>query len=159
GVVDHRLVVHGQQLLADPARDRVQAGAGTAGQDDALALRHGVLPPPSGRGADAFEPVAAVQHPLHPVLVGQVPVHGGRDAFLEGVARLPAQLVADLGRVDGVAAIVPGPVGDEGDQALVRAAVRTRPALVQQAADGAHHLDVAALGVAADVVGLPHPAL
>ncbi len=33
-VVDHRLVVHRQQLLADAHRDRMQAGARTPGQDD-----------------------------------------------------------------------------------------------------------------------------
>jgi hypothetical protein len=37
-VVDHRLVVHRQQLLADGQGGRVQAGAGAAGEDDAFAL-------------------------------------------------------------------------------------------------------------------------
>ncbi|GAO26334.1 hypothetical protein ALISP_6154 [Alicycliphilus sp. B1] len=36
-VVDHGLVVHRQQLLADRQRGRVQPGAGAAGEDDALA--------------------------------------------------------------------------------------------------------------------------
>src|ERR1700730_5513047 len=35
-VVHHRLVVDGQQLLADSARKRMQRGAGPAGQDDPL---------------------------------------------------------------------------------------------------------------------------
>ena len=35
-VVDHRLVEYRQQLLADRLGDRIQAGAGTAGEDDAL---------------------------------------------------------------------------------------------------------------------------
>ena len=35
-VVDHRLVVDRQQLLADDQRDRIQPRAGAAGQDDAL---------------------------------------------------------------------------------------------------------------------------
>ena len=35
-VVDHRLVVDRQQLLARDERERVQAGAGSAGEDDAL---------------------------------------------------------------------------------------------------------------------------
>ena len=38
GVIDHRLVVHGQQLLADAARDGVKPRSGAAGEDDALAL-------------------------------------------------------------------------------------------------------------------------
>ncbi len=37
-VVDHRLVVDRQQLLADRVRDRVQARARTTGQDDAAAV-------------------------------------------------------------------------------------------------------------------------
>src|SRR5204863_5867505 len=36
-VVHHRLVVHRQQLLAERKRRRVQASAGAAGEDDALA--------------------------------------------------------------------------------------------------------------------------
>jgi len=39
-VIDHRLVVHRQQLLADALGDRIEPGAGTAGEDDALALGH-----------------------------------------------------------------------------------------------------------------------
>jgi len=38
-VVDHRLVVDGQQLFADGERGRVQARAGPARQDDAAAGR------------------------------------------------------------------------------------------------------------------------
>ncbi|OIQ75685.1 hypothetical protein GALL_426430 [mine drainage metagenome] len=40
-VVDHRLVVHRQQLLADRLRDRVEPRAGTAGEDEAFALHGG----------------------------------------------------------------------------------------------------------------------
>ena len=36
GVVDHRLVVDGQQLFADALGDRVETGAGAAGEDDAF---------------------------------------------------------------------------------------------------------------------------
>ena len=39
-VIDHGLVVHRQQLLADGQRGRVQAGAGAPGEDDALACCH-----------------------------------------------------------------------------------------------------------------------
>ena len=38
-VVDHRLVVDRQQLLADRPGDRVQPGAGPAGQNDAFSDR------------------------------------------------------------------------------------------------------------------------
>jgi hypothetical protein len=43
-VVDHRLVVHRQQLLADALRDRIQARAGAAGEHDALARAHAPCP-------------------------------------------------------------------------------------------------------------------
>ncbi|MNT44703.1 hypothetical protein D3C72_1812430 [compost metagenome] len=42
-VVDHRLVIDRQQLLADAFGDRVQARARAARQDDALALSHALL--------------------------------------------------------------------------------------------------------------------
>ena len=48
--------------------------------------------------------------------------------------RRPAELVADLGRVDRVAEVVAGAVGDEGDQPLVRAR-RRGTQLVEQRAD------------------------
>ena len=38
---------------------------------------------------------------------------GLAQAGLEGLRRRPAELALDLGRVDGVAAVVAGPVGDE----------------------------------------------
>ena len=40
GVIDHGLVIHRHQLLANGLRDRVKPGAGTPGQDDAFALSH-----------------------------------------------------------------------------------------------------------------------
>ena len=42
-VIHHRLVVDGQQLLADGECGRVQARARTARQNDAFALGHGVV--------------------------------------------------------------------------------------------------------------------
>jgi hypothetical protein len=35
-VVDHRLVVHRHELLADAVREWMKSGAGTAGQNDAF---------------------------------------------------------------------------------------------------------------------------
>ncbi|MNN25294.1 hypothetical protein D3C81_1387640 [compost metagenome] len=42
-VIDHRLVVHRQQLLADALRDRIQARTRATCEDDALALSHAVV--------------------------------------------------------------------------------------------------------------------
>jgi hypothetical protein len=75
-VIDHRLVVDRQQLLADALGDRIQPGAGAAGQDDTAALSHergsfgrsaqgcaGYCEGFASSGhSDAFHAVAAVQH-------------------------------------------------------------------------------------------------
>ena len=42
-VINHRLVVHRQQLLADRLGDRIQARAGTTGEDDAFPI-HAAAP-------------------------------------------------------------------------------------------------------------------
>ena len=86
-----------------------------------------------------------------PGLVGDVPV----DRLLEplgevGVGRPPAQLALELRRVDGVAAVVAGAVGDP-VEVLGVASHR----LEDHAQDG----DVVLLAICADEVGLPHAAL
>src|SRR3546814_7802997 len=63
-------------------------------------------------------------------------------------------LARRLGGVDRVAQIVAGAVVHEGDEAAAGLAAGTRPQLVHEIADRLHHLDVAALAVAADVVAL-----
>ena len=69
---------------------------------------------------------------------------------------LPAQLGADARGVDRVARIMAGAVGNKGDQAVVRRALGVH--LVHQRADHPHQVDVARLGLAADVVAAPHRA-
>ena len=86
-----------------------------------------------------------------PGLVGAVPLDGLGEAGREvGMGRLPAQLAAELGAVDGVAAVVAGAVAHPVE-------------VVGIAAEGAQDLvqdrDVVQLAVCADEVGLPHPAL
>ena len=86
-----------------------------------------------------------------PGLVGDVPVDGGLQALGEvGVGRPPAQLTLELGRVDGVAAVVAGPVGDP---------VEVLRILSHGLQDHAQDRDVVPLAVRADEVGLPHAAL
>src|SRR5205823_14344648 len=70
------------------------------------------------------EPLAAIgpaHHALPPAAMVEVPAHGGAEAVVEIVPGPPAQLAPDLRGVDGVALVVPRPVGDEFDQPLVRA--------------------------------------
>lgn len=86
-----------------------------------------------------------------PGLVLDVPVDGLFQALGEvGVGRPPAELALELGRVDGVAAVVAGTVGDPVEVLGVAAHGRE-----YHAQDG----DVVLLPVGADEVGLPHAAL
>ena len=86
-----------------------------------------------------------------PGLVGHVPVDGGLEPLGEvGVRRPPAELALELGRVDGVAAVVAGAVGDP---------VEVLGVAAHGLEDHAQHGDVVPLAVGSDEVGLPHAAL
>lgn len=85
-----------------------------------------------------------------PGLVGHVPV----DRLLEplgevGVGRPPAELALQLGRVDGVAAVVAGAVGDPVEVVRI---------LAHGLEDHAQYRDVVLLAICADEVGLPRAA-
>ena len=66
--------------------------------------------------------------------------------------------VLSFGRVDGVAQVVAGAVGDEGDEVEIGVF-----GAAEQAIDGAHHeaydVDVAPFVEAADIIGVGHGAL
>ena len=64
--------------------------------------------------------------------------------------RSPAELALELRAVDGVAAVVPGAVGDP---------VEVLGVAAHRLEDHAQHGDVVLLAVGSDEVGLPHPAL
>ena len=86
-----------------------------------------------------------------PVLIVAVPLDGLPQAFGEvRVARPPAELAAQLGRVDGVAAVVAGAVAHPVEVVRVPA---------HGLEDHAQDRDVVPLAVRADEVGLPHAAL
>lgn len=85
-----------------------------------------------------------------PGLVGAVPLDGGGKAGGEVVVRrTPAQLAAQLGAVDGVAAVVAGAVAHP-VEVVLRAAERPQ--------NPAQHGEVVALAVGADQVRLAHAA-
>ena len=123
-VVDHRLVVDRQHLLADRQCGRIEARTGPPGQDDAFAIR-AQCPRPFDRGGHGASPAASPSrspwsrpHALPPGAVGEVPRHRLAETRLERVPWPPAQLRPQLRRVDGVAQVVPRPVGHEGDEPL-----------------------------------------
>ena len=85
-----------------------------------------------------------------PGLVGDVPVDGGLEAPGEvGVRRPPSELALELHRVDGVAAVVAGAVGDP---------VEVLGVASHRLQDHAQDRDVVLLAVGSDEVGLPHAA-
>ena len=102
----------------------------------------------------ALRPVAGLGGLLGrapPGLVLDVPVDGLLQALCEvGVRRPPSELALELGRVDGVAAVVAGAVGDPVEVLGVAA-----HGLQDHAQDG----DVVLLAVGSDEVGLTHAAL
>ena len=102
----------------------------------------------------ALGPIPGLGGPLGrapPGLVLHVPV----DRLLEplgevGVGRPPAELALQLGRVDGIAAVVAGAVGDPVEVVRI---------LAHGLEDHAQYRDVVLLAICADEVGLPRAAL
>ena len=74
------------------------------------------------------------------------------DPRLETLLRRPVEFLAHPRRVDRIAPVMAGAVGDETDQPLVRC--RLGPALIEQTADQPHDVEVLPLVAATDVVGL-----
>jgi hypothetical protein len=107
----------------------------------------------------SFPAIGSTHDPLPPGAIVEEPAHGVAQAGLERMARLPAELAPDLGGIDRIARVVARPVGNEFDEPFVRPVRALRQHLVEQRADRAHHLDVSALAVAADIVGLARSAL
>ncbi|KFB66919.1 MAG: hypothetical protein CAPSK01_003858 [Candidatus Accumulibacter vicinus] len=90
----------------------------------------------------------------NPVLILEIPLYGLADTGVEGFRRFPAQFPLDLAGVDGVAAIVAGPVGDIADLFVVGLAVGTWSKLVEQRADRVYDVEIGFFVPAADIVGL-----
>src|SRR5690606_36592960 len=108
-------------------------------------------------GSQTCELMGAVEDVRGPGFVFEIPLHGLAEAGDVVLRGGPAELGFDLGGVDGVAQVVAGAVGDEGDLVGVGFAVGARPEFDEQGAAQADEVDVIALVVAADVVGLADP--
>lgn len=138
-------------------RGWITGGARAGPQDHPHALRPRAGAPRCGSPGCGLLPLRAVARlggllgRAPPRLVGDVPVDGGLESLGEvGVGRPPAQLALQLGRVDGVAAVVAGAVGDP---------VEVLGVAAHGLEDHAQHGDVVLLAVGADEVGLPRAAL
>ena len=138
-------------------RGWITGGARAGTQDHPHALRPRAGAPRCGSPGSGLLPLGAVARlggllgRAPPGLVGDVPV----DRLLEplgevGVRRPPAQLALELGRVDGVAAVVAGAVGDP---------VEVLGVAAHRLEDHAQDRDVVPLAIGADEVGLPHATL
>ena len=57
-----------------------------------------------------------------PVRIFQIPLNSFADSRFKGFGWFPAQLTLNLARIDGIAAVVSRPVGNESDQTPVGAA-------------------------------------
>src|SRR5262249_50407517 len=110
-------------------------------------------------GFEQAEALAAVNARLQggpPGAIVQIPLHRLREAGLEVAARPPAQLLPRFRRVDGVALVMPRPVGHEGDQLAARPPGRQQA--VEDRANMLDHREVGALALAAEVVAFARPA-
>lgn len=100
-VVNHRLVIHGHELLAHGDGEGVEAGARASGEDDAFAGRvvlHGCGRGRDAllRGAEAGALVAVLGDVVCPVAVGEIPIDGFGETGFERLARGPSELGLDF---------------------------------------------------------------
>src|SRR5579862_7933700 len=108
--------------------------------------------------AEAGAAVALRPDRLPPPAIVEIPGDGLAQARREVFTRLPAEFAPDFRRIHRIAPVMAGPIGDEGDQPRVRAVRRLWLQLVEQVADQGHNVEIAALGVAADIVALARAA-
>ena len=101
--------------------------------------------------------ICAAGDVCYPRRIVEVPAHGLANAAFERLSRRPPQLACRLACIDGVAAIVSGPVLDELYLLGIGATISARPVLVQDATDRMHDLDIPFFAVAAQIVGLAYP--
>src|SRR5262245_1391653 len=72
--------------------------------------------------AESFALVAPGLDVFAPFAVFGVPAHGRPQTIFERTARQPLEIAPDLACIDGVAAVVSGPIGNEGlEIAIARA--------------------------------------
>jgi hypothetical protein len=85
---------------------------------------------------------------LPPSGILHIPADRLREALLEAVGGPPTELVANLTRIDRVAAIMPRAVGNKANQVF---------SFAKQTKESTNEFDVSQLGSAPNVVDLPRP--
>ena len=95
-----------------------------------------------------------IEHSADPFLVGEIPSDCFANAAVKSVSWQPAEFLFHFGGIDRVAAVVAGPVFDEGNE-LAGVTAKVRFELVKKVADDFYDANVRAFVMAADVVGVP----
>ena len=168
-IVDHRLVIHRQQLLGHRLRHRMQPRPRAARKNNplhrepspaAIVMRSRRQHLHSGPRAAVvlLHPllIRPARHTLHPRRIRQIPLHRLAQPSLKALLRPPAQLALQLPRVDRIPPVMPRPVRHILHQLQMRPELRLRHQLIQQRAQRRHHLQIAPLISSADVVRLAH---
>src|SRR5262249_55617415 len=105
-----------------------------------------------GGRSDALRTISAIEDRLPPNAVLQIPLHGFCQSRFECLEGSPSKLSFDLGRINGIAAIVPWSIGDERYKPSPRPVSR-RLEIVEKITDRVDDVDVCAFATTADVVG------
>lgn len=105
---------------------------------------------------DARLIVASFEHRMPPEAIVAIPIHCLGKATFEVFFGCPAQFGFQFRRIDGIAAIMSGPVFDERNEASPGTTL-LRNSPVEQIANG-HHVKISSLVAPADVVGLANSA-
>ena len=99
---------------------------------------------------EALAGIRTIHHGAPPVFVGKIPFDCLAQTTPEIFVRPPAERAFELARVDRIAQIMSGPVGDKRDQISVPEAIAARTQFIKDGADRPHHIDVTTFLVAAD---------
>ena len=102
--------------------------------------------------------IGTARHVLDPFLIVEIPLHCLGDTGFKGFRRFPAEFPLDLAGIDGIAAIMSGPVLHEGDLAGIGKTIGTRLQVVEDCTKHMHDLEIGLLVPATDIVGLTDPA-
>src|SRR5436190_2100446 len=107
--------------------------------------------------AQSLPIVASRLDAVTPLAVLEIPDDGVAQPAFKAVTRRPSELAANLARVDGIAAIVAGAIGDKRFQRVTTR--RLTPQFVEQIADAIDDLQVGPLAAATDIILFARPPL
>lgn len=108
-----------------------------------------VLRPAQSQTAVGIEPLGYLSRPLQ---IFDIPAYRLLEPFVEADGRFPAELVADLSRIERVSPIVAGPIGHTPDQRLTRSARQPVDHSIDQPANRRHGFQVGAFAIAAHMI-------